>query len=304
MPIDIVHYAVHLQMCGNAPSYIQQQISGIVSILESRGHANPTKDARGDTDPRLRRVLHGIKRKCTRTTKKRLPVTTTLLKRLVSAIDTVFAASSPHDRALLRSAMTLSVYGLLRIGEISTLLVGSFEAAKVLLGNNVRLVRNSAGRVDSMEITITAAKSDFLRQGATMTIHRTGGVDCPVAAMVAFLTLRGPRGATPLYTFGSGRYLTRPAFTTALRKVLSHLRCDVSKFSGHSMRAGGAISMACAGFDISTISICGRWKSLAVLRYLREMPPSRARTLQERMSRIQDGDVSPAHVRTHHQRFG
>ena len=158
-----------------------------------------------------------------------------------------------------------------------------------------------------MDVGITAAKSDSMRQGTVTTVHAVGGIDCPVANMVRHLSLRTPSDSAPLFSFRSGKCLTRPKFTAALRRALGHLRHDVTKFSGQSMRAGGAVSMAHAGFDVSTISVHGRWKSLcqhlAVLRHLREMPPSRARALQAGMSRIRDGDVLPAHVQRCHQRF-
>ena len=302
-PIDIIYFAVWLQLCGNAPTYIRQQLAGIVSILEANGIPNPTKGADGEMDPRLRRVLRGIKKKCSRATEKRLPVTTSLLKRVLQAFDAAHPGMSARDRAGLKSAMSLAVHALLRIGEITTDTVGAFDANKVLLGTDVTIGHDAAGRPRSAKIRITAGKSDVEREGTTIALHATDLPDCPVWLLHQYLLVRGPRDATPLYTLGSG-YLTRPKFTAALRRTLDALGFDSKLFSGHSMRGGGAISLACAGHDLATISIYGRWRSLAVLRCLREMPDSRARSLQLGMAQIVDGDIQPQHVQVYEDRFG
>ena len=68
------------------------------------------------------------------------------------------------------------------------------------------------------------------------------------------MTLRGP-GRGPLFPFKDIRPLTR-------QRLVSRMREDRHRYSGHSFRIGAATTVACRGMQDSLIKIMGRWESV------------------------------------------
>jgi Phage integrase family len=56
-----------------------------------------------------------------------------------------------------------------------------------------------------------------------------------------------------------------------LRDMVSHAGIKNVHVSGHSLRISGATQMAMAGVPFDVIKVIGRWKSDAVLRYIRSL---------------------------------
>lgn len=121
-----------------------------------------------------------------------------------------------------------------------------------------------------IQLKLSKSKTDVFRQGVTIHLGRTDQKMCPVAALLAWMIRRGNHPG-PLFTFASGRPLTRPAFVTKFREALQDAGVDPQGFSGHSFRAGAATTAALKGVSDSHIKQLGRWKSAAYLRYIR--PP-------------------------------
>ena len=66
-------------------------------------------------------------------------------------------------------------------------------------------------------------------------------------------------------------------FTNRLREILSEImkewpeeRFDLARVTAHSLRRGGATAAAEAGVPLATIQEHGRWRSDAVLVYIRK----------------------------------
>ena len=51
--------------------------------------------------------------------------------------------------------------------------------------------------------------------------------------------------------------------------MVSRLGLEMSRYSSHSLRIGGASVLAAAGLPDYMIQLIGRWKSLAFLTYIR-----------------------------------
>ena len=103
---------------------------------------------------------------------------------------------------------------------------------------------------------------------------------CPCKALAricAHLRAHNAPPATPIYTFWDGRgkrsYATPRLITNALqhsaRQLVSHTGIDPDKLTARSLRPGGATALLCADVDPNAIQLIGRWKSDAMLRYLR-----------------------------------
>ena len=80
----------------------------------------------------------------------------------------------------------------------------------------------------------------------------TGDALCPVAALLAYLAVRGGEYG-PLFRLKDGRSLTREIFTNKVRAALSVLGYDSSVYAGHSFRIGAATTAAEQGIEDSAI---------------------------------------------------
>ena len=106
---------------------------------------------------------------------------------------------------------------------------------------------------------------------------------CPAKALGRIarrLKLAGAAPDTPIFMHYNPRpghqgwYPVKPAFiTNALRHaantVLPVTGIEPRLLSARSLRPGGATALLCAGVDGNAVQLLGRWKSDAMLRYLR-----------------------------------
>ncbi len=83
-----------------------------------------------------------------------------------------------------------------------------------------------------------------------------------------------PEG-TPDFIFLSvnGGQLTTGALCSIVKRVAAHSSVK-GKFSGHSLRIGGATAAMMGGFTLEQIRAIGGWESDAVFRYIRAAGPA------------------------------
>ena len=138
------------------------------------------------------------------------------------------------------------------------------------------------GNPTVIRVHIKASKTDPFRQGVFVYLGATGNDFCPVAAVSAYLAVRG-REPGPFFRFASGAPLTREALVKQLRAALSQFDVDVSQYSGHSFRIGAATTVAAVGLEDSLIKTLGRWQSAAYQLYVR-LPRERLASVSKRLS--------------------
>ena len=108
---------------------------------------------------------------------------------------------------------------------------------------------------------------------------------CPIKALAricAHLRSHGAPGTIPLHsyytTFPPGsrprlEHISPTHITAALRRsatlIHSSTGIDPKLLTARSLRPGGATALLCAGVDSNIIQLLGRWKSDAMIRYLR-----------------------------------
>ena len=118
------------------------------------------------------------------------------------------------------------------------------------------------------------SKTDCYREGITLKVAANGTKTCPVAAMLRMYKMRIEAGAKPedpLYVMRDGSYLTRKILQREMRTSLAAVGMVPGEYASHSLRIGGATSLAaCEEFDSDRIRILGRWSSDCFLRYLRQ----------------------------------
>ena len=69
----------------------------------------------------------------------------------------------------------------------------------------------------------------------TIFLGRTDTQLCPVAALLAYLTIRGP-GEGPLFYFNDGRALTRSRLVVELRKKLAEYDLPAPRICGEQLQ--------------------------------------------------------------------
>ena len=206
---------------------------------------------------RLRYLLRGIRRSLgsSRIRPRRLPITIDHIGQMFSFINHNF---NFHDRLMLKSAISLAFFGMLRCSEYTCASPSRFDQ---LFDLSFRDVRVSTHNIVS--IHIKSSKTDPFRKGCVIRISRTFNNICPVICLVDYLNVHScPLG--PLFIFRNGEFLTRNHISSLLRSALPR----IANINTHSFRIGGASAAASAGIEDSTIQILGKWTSDAFRRYL------------------------------------
>ena len=119
-----------------------------------------------------------------------------------------------------------------------------------------------------VRVHIKASKTDPFRQGVYVFLGKTGNELCPVAAVAAYLVVRG-RQPGPFFRFSTGSPLSRELFVKQIRKALLPYDVDSESYSGHSFRIGAATAAAAVGVEDAMIKTLGRWRSSAYQLYVR-----------------------------------
>lgn len=189
------------------------------------------------------------------------------------------------------AVFTTGVYGLLRQGEMTCPTTTSFDTEVHATASDVQLAAGAHGQLGKMAYRVKASKTDLGRQSQTIDIFETATLDCPVAAMRAYLAAGATEAGSPLFRHTDGTYLTRSRLATALRTALAGCGYEQTLYSTHSLRRGGCTSMAAAGVPRLIISYVGRWKSDSMERYL-QIPVDERRTAAIQMAKITNEDVA------------
>ena len=157
-------------------------------------------------------------------------------------------------------------FGFLQSGEITCPTQATFDASYHLTVADVAV--DSVQQPRMVQVNIKASKTDPFRQGVCIYLGRTDNQLCPVAALLAYLAVRGNRPG-PLFVFSNGQYLTRAALVREIRKALGAAGICGDTYSGHSFRIGVATTAAAAGLQDAVIKALGRWNSSAYQLYVR-----------------------------------
>ena len=255
-------YIAYLANDKVSASSIKPYLSAIRHLQVSMGYPDPHISEM----PRLSQVLRGIKisqAKQGSQSRPRLPITPNILLQLKDVWE---ASSENQDTVMLWAAATTCFFGFLRVGEMTIPSQQSYDPSTHLGFSDLAL--DSTTSPSTMEIRIKASKTDPFRKGVSIFIGRTDNALCPVAAMLAYVAMRGGDQG-PLFRQSDGQPLTRTFLVTALRAGLAASGIDQSKYCGHSFRIGAATTAALNGIPDSTIKILGRWESSAYQLYVR-----------------------------------
>ena len=225
---------------------------------------------------RLEQLLKGVKRVKPQGNDSRLPITPFILEKIHTVIS--HDAKNPTN-VMMWAACCLGYFAFLRAGEFTVPSLSQFNPEVHLSPTDISVDSHTAPSL--MCIHLKYSKTDQQRQGVNLYVGRTFNNLCPVAAMLAYLPLRG-QAQGPLFML-SGHCLTREMLVHWLRNTLSAAGVEASQFSGHSFRIGAASTAAARGVAETTIQTLGRWESDSYKRYIR-IPREELATISRTMA--------------------
>lgn len=210
------------------------------------------------------------------TSRPRLPITGDVLAGLYSSL-----SRRPHsfERTLLWAVCSMAFFGFFRLGELLVPSIRGHVPASHLSWADVCVDNISTPSL--LRVRLRVSKCDQAGRGVDVFLGRVDSPFCPVAAVLSYMALRGPREG-PFFLAADGSPLTKSVFVAALRELLRSCGLDPSSYSGHSFRIGAATTAALAGVEDSTIKSLGRWSSNAFQIYLRT-PRSELATVSARL---------------------
>jgi hypothetical protein len=193
------------------------------------------------------------------------------------------------DALMYDAALQLSIFGLLRIGRVTSPTQTSFDPKSHARRRDITLVRNGAGKVRGLSFYLVRSKTDRKGRGTSVPVWSTGQSSiCAVRAMTRYLrATRNRSPGKPLFRLSSGRYLTYGLISKMIKTLASSAGFDPDLYATHSCRRGGAVTLAHTGADGPTIKLHGRWArgSDCFLRYLGLTEPM-VKAAARRMARV------------------
>ena len=184
---------------------------------------------------------------------------------------------------MLWAAAYLWVFGFFRSGEITVPNGQNYDPAIHLSWGDVAV--DNPANPTAIRVHLKRSKCDQFGQGVNVFFGRTNMPVCPVAAVLAYIAVRGAAEG-PFFLFANGQLLSKQTFVSAFRQALQAIGLPYQDFAGHSFRIGAATAAAKAGIEDSVIWTLGRWNSAAFLTYIRTLRESLARFSSRIASRL------------------
>lgn len=237
------------------PRSITSYLSGIVSNLEP--YYPNVRAARQSLI--VKKTLAGALRTRSHPIKRKRALSDDDILKVVS----FYTSSTDHDNLLFVAQLLTGFTCLLRLAELCT------PDRKDLQDSRKHMQRlDVTQHPDTFELLLPAHKSDRFFEGSKLLLPQLQSPTDPFTHFSTYLCSRDARFicCPDLWLKADGTVPTKSWFAGRLRE---HFNSDIS---GHSMRAGGATSLALAGVPDDRIRQLGRWSSDAYEAYIRKHP--------------------------------
>ena len=205
-------------------------------------------------NPSIQLLLSGLKKARPSGNDERLPLTISLVHKLVSRLRQ--GCFSPYIDVLLEVVLLMAVFGFLRCGEYTTRSL-SFNPQHNLTLSDLTIE-------DHMyTIFLKHSKSDRSRQGTQIIIAKTNNSFCAFSSMMKFLQHHSPTPwSLSLFITDGCKPMARSWFSSKLRDLFLSCGLSPEHYSPHSLRIGAATTAALL-LPTSTLKSLGRWSSSA-----------------------------------------
>lgn len=249
-------------------------LSGVINQHIERGFTSPLENA----SPMLDRIFTGIKRWSAHQentnlhAKPKLPITTGMLRLMAQSLNT-----SIRSDALVLAMIWVATTAMLRISEFTT---DHKTQDRLISIAHLSFVSHNGSVVDSLSVDNTIAirhavlhlqqsKTDPFRKGVDIIIASPETIQALLRYLSHLRQQRHITAQSPLFSFTNGDPINRQWFMRQVSTLLAAAGYDISRYSSHSFRKGGAVSLQHSGAEDSIIRTLGRWKSDAYHLYLR-----------------------------------
>ena len=253
-----------------SPTVIKRRLRGVGAWMREATGRDPRMDRNGLELPALSIIMKGIAKKRTKAKKQRDPVTVDRLRQFTRAITA--AKLNSEDERMVKACLWMGVLGLFRVGEITCRALSGehrFDPTVNATLGDVEVFRDDHGTLTKMTFLLRQSKTDVNGEGTKVDIMATGGSFCAVKYMDEYLRLATRRSATgPLFARSDGKPLTRMKLQSVIKALATACGFDADRFTSHSLRQGGAVTLHAAGYPIEHIKLAGRWSSSCVEVYL------------------------------------
>lgn len=269
-PSLMAHYAAWLYATKRNTTYksLTSYLSAVNAWCAAHGQQNPSiNPTTGKLDYQYASVKKAIHKRFGDPAVNRMPITTYHMESLIHIARKV-QVINPIQSFNIIAMTTLAWFGLLRIGEITTLPGTVFNPTKHASRGDIRF-EPSIDNATHYTFFVKSSKTDQFGKGALVKIFRTGGTLCPVAAMTKLIRHTDKGAHHPLFSLDTTGQAsaTRAAFSSTCNTLLRAAGIHDATLKPHSFRQGGA-SAAIQVAQHWQVQAMGRWKSDAWRDYV------------------------------------
>ena len=269
-------------------STVQSYLTGVKSWALDQGLTVPTAEEMGP----VKKLVRGLKRiQHGRQGSSRLPVTIELCGLIKSVLDL-----DQHNHRVFWAMLATGVRGLFRLGELTVdNTTSQNNKDKLLHQSDLSTFKEEACKGHALQLRVS--KTDPFRESTTVYLFFTNDTVCASSALHSMIR-QSPftrSASTPLFALDNGEPLLRPKFIELLQQCIRlvnkkfSLNFDYKRFSGHSIRRGGATSLATMNVPDHVIQTMGRWKSNSHRIYI-STPRARLFQATSRLNKITKGN--------------
>ena len=237
----------------------------IKAVIGSIGFLHKLFDLPFDRDSfRLRLTLQSLKRKLARAPLQAMPITITHLKEMYKHIN----VDNPEDLAVWCSIL-VGFFGLLRKKNLVPENLLDVDPAKILTVGNFIVDKERGVALVYIPFSKT---NQFGQRNLVIPLVKNGckALD-PIYHLDLLFTRTGAPHYSPAFSYKAGnatRSVNYKTFTTKLKNLLSKAGFSPERFSGHSLRRGGATWLYACGGSILQIQSSGDWQPSTWTKYI------------------------------------
>ena len=256
-PDTLSFYVVFLSSHIN-PKSVNSYLSGVCRQLEPF-----YPDIRQNRKSLLvSRTVAGCLRRFGTPTNRKVPFSHADLQRV---LDSLTSAPS-HDDLLFCTILLTGFHALMRLGE---LVFPDKRALRNYRKISLRHTVHVSVFPPQYSFFLPSHKGDRTFEGNTIVVQQVPRPTDPYSPFLAYLTSRDA-----LFPLHPELWLTSHGAVPTRHWFISRLRVffPSKDYAGHSLRSGGATSLAEAGVDLALIQAIGRWSSSAFRIYICKNP--------------------------------
>ena len=253
---NLLRFTQYISRNFKAPSSVKNYVYGLQTLCFVKNWSFPDLK-----HSQFRMLFKGIARNLSHTPSRAHPMSPQLLLNLSEKMD----FSSPYHTSM----WAVMVCGFYLFCRLSNLLpqFKNFDKSKQLTRSDVFMAQ------DAVVFQIKWSKVVQTKERVIQTPLKAipGSILCPKAALVNVCRVSKASSTDHLFAYRGDAgitTITRSEFISFLRQKLSECGIKSSKFSGHSLRRGGATWAFSCGVPTELIKSHGDWRSDAYLLYL------------------------------------